>query len=71
MLLQLQYILETNTFPKMVSVAVVGAYQADVFWDLFCVSNLGTHIIVVKGGVAILGRVSPSEVIWRGSKCHR
>lgn len=54
----------------MVSVAVSRAYQADVFWDLFCVWNLETYIIVVKGGVAILGRVSPSEVIWRGRKCH-
>lgn len=25
----------------------------------------------MKGGVAILGRVSPSEVIWRRWRCHR
>lgn len=47
----------------MLSVAVGRAYPADVLWDLFSLSNLETYVIIVKGGVAILGRVSPSEVI--------
>lgn len=53
-----------NLFPKVVSVAVGGAYRAD-FESVLCI---GTYIVVVKGGVAVLGRVSPSEVIWKGAK---
>lgn len=63
MLLQLYF---RNKYFLVLSVAVGRASQADVLWDLFCVSKLTTYIIVVKGGAAILGRVSPSEVIWRG-----
>lgn len=44
-------------------------YQQKTFEMLCNFSSVQTYVIVLKGGVAVLGGVSPSEVIWRGQTC--